>query len=155
MDKWDNRFLNLAAHVSQWSKDPSTKVGSCIVGPTNRVVSVAYNGFPVGVDDSPKYLNDREKKLQRTIHAEPNAILFAQRDLTDHTLYVYPFQPCVNCAALIIQSGITRVVSPIASAELRERWHESMLAAEELFSEAGVELVLVGKEQKQLTLFNN
>ena len=140
MDKWDKRFLNLTEHVSQWSKDPSTKVGACIVDPTNRIVSIAYNGFPIGVDDNEDYLNDRDKKLQRTIHAEPNAILFAQRDLTDHTLYVYPFPPCVNCAALIVQSGIVRVVSPDASPELRERWHESMVAAEEMFKEAGVEL---------------
>ena len=140
MTKWDKRFLGLAEHVSQWSKDPSTKVGACIVDPTNRVVSISYNGFPRGVDDNEDYLNDRAKKLQRTIHAEPNAILFAQRDLTDHTLYVYPFPPCVNCAALIIQSGIVRVVSPEASPELRERWHESMVAAEEMFKEAGVEL---------------
>ena len=140
MTKWDKRFLGLAEHVSQWSKDPSTKVGCCIADTKNRIVSVGYNGFPIGVADNEAYLNDRDKKLQRTIHAEPNAILFAQRDLTDHTLYVYPFPPCVNCAALIIQSGIVRVVSPEASPELRERWHESMLAAEEMFKEAGVEL---------------
>jgi len=142
MTKWDKRFLELAEHVSAWSKDPSTKVGCCITDSKNRVVSVGYNGFPIGVDDNEDYLNNRDKKLQRTIHAEPNAILFAQRDLTDHTLYVYPFPPCVNCAALIIQAGITKVVSPDASAELRERWHESMIAAEEMFEEAGVELFI-------------
>ena len=140
MTKWDKRFLGLAEHISTWSKDPSTQVGACIVDKANRVVSISYNGFPRGVDDNEDYLTNREKKLQRTIHAEPNAILFAQRDLTDHTLYVYPFPPCTNCATLIIQSGIVRVVSPDASPELRERWHASMVAAEELFKEAGVEL---------------
>lgn len=142
MTKWDKRFLDLAKHVSQWSKDPSTKVGCCIVDSKNRITSLGYNGFPLGVDDSPEYLNNREVKLQRTIHAEPNAILFAQRDLTDHTLYVWPFQPCVNCAGLIIQAGITRVVSPEAPDELKERWHDSMVAAEEMFAEAGVELFI-------------
>ena len=139
---WDKRFLGLAENVSTWSKDPSTQVGACITDNKNRVVSVGYNGFARGVNDNEDYLNDRAKKLQRTIHAEPNAILFAQRDLTDHTLYVHPFPPCVNCAALIVQSGITKVVAPDASAELKERWADSMAAAEELFKEAGVELFI-------------
>ena len=65
MTKWDDRLLKLAEHVSQWSKDPSTKVGACIVDDNNRVISHGYNGFPKGVDDSPAYLNDREQKLQK------------------------------------------------------------------------------------------
>ena len=146
MTKWDDRFLKLAEHVSQWSRDPSTKVGCCITDSKNRIVSVGYNGFARGVDDNPKYLNDRDTKLQRTIHAEPNAILFAQRDLTDHTLYVYPFQPCANCTTLIIQSGIKKVVAPDASAELRERWADSMAAAEAMFDDAGVELMIVNEQ---------
>ena len=139
---WDKRFLGLAENVSTWSKDPSTQVGACITDNKNRVVSVGYNGFPRGVDDNKDYLNDRNKKLQRTVHAEPNAILFAQKDLTGHSIYTYPFQPCHNCAALIIQAGITKVVAPAASDELKERWHESMVAAEEMFEEAGVELFI-------------
>ncbi|MCK5612758.1 dCMP deaminase family protein [Candidatus Pacearchaeota archaeon] len=146
MTKWDKRFLQLAELVSSWSKDPSTKVGACIVDKNNRVVSHGYNGFPIGVDDSYEYLADREQKLQRTIHAEPNAILFAQRDLTDHILYVFPFPPCTNCAALIIQSGIKKVVAPDASAELRERWADSMAAAEAMFDDAGVELMIVNEQ---------
>ena len=143
MDKWDKRFLDLAELVSTWSKDPSTKVGACITDHQNRVISHGYNGFPRGVNDCEEILNDREKKYQRVIHAEPNAILFAERDLTGCTIYTYPFQPCNACTTLIIQSGIKRVVAPTASAELKERWKESMAVAEEMFEEAGVELVLV------------
>ena len=36
-DKWDMRFLDLATHISEWSKDPSTKVGCVVVGPTERL----------------------------------------------------------------------------------------------------------------------
>lgn len=146
MTKWDKRFLGLAKHIAQWSKDPSTKVGCCITDSKNRIVSVGYNGFARGVDDNPTYLTDRDKKLQRTIHAEPNAILFAQRDLTDHTLYVYPFQPCANCTTLIIQAGITRIIAPAASAELRERWADSMAASEEMLRDAGVTLEIVDEQ---------
>lgn len=145
MDKWDKRFLGLAEHVSNWSKDPSTKVGAVITDNQNRVISVGYNGFPRGVNDCEKILNDREKKYQRVIHAEPNAILFAERDLTGCCIYTFPFPPCNNCSTLIIQSGIKRVVAPDASDELKERWKDSMAVAEEMFKEAGVELVIINK----------
>ena len=49
---WDNRFLDMAKLVSTWSKDPSTRVGAVIVDPSNRLVSVGYNGFPKGVTDN-------------------------------------------------------------------------------------------------------
>lgn len=143
MDKWDKRFLGLAKHVAQWSKDPSTKVGCCIVDDKNRIISLGYNGFPRGVDDDDEHLHNREVKLQRTLHAEENAILFAQKDLTGCCIYTFPFQPCHSCTTTIIQAGIKRVVAPYASNELKERWKESMEASEDMFHEAGVELVIV------------
>ena len=48
---WDIKFLKLAQHVSDWSKDPSTKVGAVVVDKDNRIVSIGYNGFPKGVQD--------------------------------------------------------------------------------------------------------
>ena len=121
-------------------------MGACIVDSANRIVSVAYNGFPRGVIDCKANLNNREQKYKRVIHAEPNAILFAQKDLTDCCIYTWPFQPCSACTTLIIQSGIKRVVAPAASNELKERWKESMEIAEEMFKEAGVELVITEKQ---------
>src|ERR1051326_2813900 len=53
-EKWDRRFLELAKHVSSWSKDPSTKVGAVIVDANRRVVATGYNGFPRGVEDTPE-----------------------------------------------------------------------------------------------------
>tara|TARA_R110000787_G_scaffold186397_1_gene297914 strand:- start:2897 stop:3064 length:168 start_codon:yes stop_codon:yes gene_type:complete len=44
--KWDQRFMELAAFIAQWSKDPSTKVGAVIVDPRNkRIVSTGFNGL--------------------------------------------------------------------------------------------------------------
>ena len=146
MTNWDKRFLELAEHVAQWSKDPSTKVGAVIVDSKKRVVSLGYNGFPRGVHDCRDNLNNRDQKYKRVIHAEPNAILFAQKDLTDCSIYTWPFQPCSACTTLIIQSCIKRVVAPAASDELRGRWKESMAIAEEMFKEAGVKLIITGKQ---------
>lgn len=135
--KWDLRFLRLAAHISEWSKDPSTKVGAVIVDHKNRVVSLGYNGFPTRVEDRPDLLGNREAKLARTVHADANAILFAARPLVACTIYTYPFPPCSACAALIIQAGIHRVVSARGT---DTRWEESVRIAAEMFREANVTL---------------
>ena len=50
-EKWHKRFLDLAEHVAQWSKDPSTKVGSVITDGGRKIVSLGYNGLPMYVDD--------------------------------------------------------------------------------------------------------
>ena len=60
--KWDLRFLELANHISSWSKDPSTKVGCIIVGADREIRSTGFNGFPRGIDDSEERLTDREEK---------------------------------------------------------------------------------------------
>lgn len=131
----------MARLVSTWSKDPSTKVGAVIVDGDRRVVSVGYNGFAKGVGDDEERYENRETKYALVVHAEKNAILFARRDLTGCTLYTYPFPPCSQCAAFVIQSGITRCVAPGLSPELEERWGKSVGLARQIFKEAGVELV--------------
>ena len=142
MNKWDKRFMKLAEHVSGWSKDPSTKVGCCIADSKNRVVSLGYNGFPRGVDDSEEMYKDREVKLQRTIHAEANAILFSGQDLSDCTIYVYPLPSCAGCTATIIQSGIKTVYAPEPTDEQEERWGDSFKISYKMFEEAGVQVNL-------------
>ncbi len=138
-DLWDLRFLGMARHVAQWSKDPSTKVGA-VVAAGKRIVSLGFNGFPAGIEDSPARLNNRDLKYTLTVHAEENAILFAQQPLGSATLYVWPFMPCASCARIVVQVGIKRVVAPHVHAE---RWMDSFAGASRLFQEAGVALDLV------------
>ena len=133
---WDNRFLDMAKLVSTWSKDPSTKVGAVIVDPSNRLVSVGYNGFPKHIIDNERLL-DREKKYDIIVHAEVNAILFANKKVNGCTLYTWPFQPCPRCAGLIIQSGISRVVS---IRNRNPRWVDDFITAKQLLLEASVKL---------------
>lgn len=131
--KWDARFLNLAATVAEWSKDPSTKVGAVIVRPDRTIASLGYNGFPRGVADD---YQDRDHKLLRTVHAELNAILSAREPLVGCSIFVTPLCPCSNCAAAIIQSGITRVVW--RSEVERPEWRASFEASAEMFLAAGI-----------------
>jgi dCMP deaminase len=134
--KWDARFLDLAAHVASWSKDPGTQVGAVIVRPDRTIASLGYNGFPRGVDDT---YTTRDDKLLRTVHAEMNAILASRERLDGCTVYVYPLCPCSNCAAAIIQSGISTVVHPLMKP--RPEWELSFQASADMFAQAGVRMV--------------
>ena len=138
MSDWDARFLDMAALVATWSKDPSTKVGAVITR-GKFVVSLGFNGHPSGVEDSVARLHDREQKYRTIIHAEMNAILSARQPIDGCTLYVVPFMPCSNCGAVIVQSGIKRVITLENN---NERWQESFDITRTIFAEAGVDLII-------------
>lgn len=140
--KWDDRFIEMAQLVSTWSKDPSTQCGAVLTR-GNEIVSVGYNGFPRGVDDCPAIYNDRPRKYMRVIHAEQNAILHAKCDLSGCTCYVFPIPPCSTCAALLIQVGITRIVTKQPTPDLIERWGDGFLEANSMYEDAGVELIFL------------
>ena len=92
LKKWDLRFLEMARNAASWSKDPSTKVGAIIVDDDKRVISVGYNGFPKGVRDDER-LDDRQEKYKIIVHAERNALLFANSNVKNCHIYTYPFLP--------------------------------------------------------------
>ena len=140
---WHSRFLDLAKHVSNWSKDPSTKVGAVIFDEDKRIISLGYNGFPKNVADDPeKYLN-REMKYQMVVHAEINAILFAQRSLKGCSIATWPFISCSNCTSAIIQAGIKRIVAPVLPEELKIRWEKSCQISIDMYKQANVEVILI------------
>lgn len=150
LNKWDQRFIDLAQHISTWSKDPSTKVGAVIVQ-DKVVVGMGYNGFPAGVEDNPDLYADRAEKLKRVVHAEANAIIEAGQDCGNATLYVYPLFTCNECAKLVIQSGIRRVVydGSLWRKNCRDEWKESFDVAMEMYEEAGVQVVDLSDENEQ------
>ena len=138
MVDWDKRFLDLANHVSGWSKDPKTQVGAVIVDEKKRVVSLGYNGFPRGVFDLEDRYEDRPTKHLFVAHAERNALDNAPLGVEGCTLYS-PLLPCNECAKSIIQKGITKVVSYRPDREDSFNWNITTL----MFREAGVTLELI------------
>lgn len=147
MADWDHRFLELASHISGWSKDRTRGVGAVIVGPSREVRSLGFNGFPRGIDDDLEERHGKEdgEKYRWTEHAERNAIYNAARmgiSLLGCTLYVNLF-PCGACARAIIQSGITRVVSN--KPDLSDaRWGVEFELSRSLFEEAGIQVKTMG-----------
>lgn len=137
-NKWDLRFLEMAQLISTWSKDPSTKVGSVITDKNHKVVSIGYNGLPSSIPDYQSILENREEKYKFIIHAETNAILTANTSVKDCTVYTYPFLPCTNCASMVIQAGIVRVVSFRC---VDNRWSVKLNDSKRLFELAGIEFI--------------
>ncbi len=144
LNHWDHRFLNLARLIASWSKDPSTQVGSVIVDPMLRIVATGFNGLPSGVEDTIDRLSDRSIKYDMVVHAERNAIIDAKRDLSGTSLYVWPIMPCSVCAAMVIQTGVTEVIS-VETDDQRLIDSCRFELTQEMFSEANVRLMLAAK----------
>lgn len=137
MNHWDRRFLELARLVSSWSRDTSTQVGAVIADERKRVLSIGFNGFPQGMDDAPGRYEDRNEKYSRIVHAEMNALLFAQRVPENATLYVYPLMPCDRCVVQLLQAGIRKFVSIECSPERLARWGSSLERTRQYIAECG------------------
>lgn len=141
MEKWDTRFVELSRFVSEWSKDPSAKVGAVVVSRRGGAVSLGYNGFPMGVEDSAERLDDKETKLELVVHAEQNALIAAGSKADGATIYVWGKPVCARCAGAIIQAGIKRVVAVSPdSVDTESKWHRTGKLSLEMFKETGIQV---------------
>lgn len=155
---WDEYFMAIAKLSSLRSKDPSTQVGACIVGEDNRILSIGYNGAPIGMEDNffPWERNGENlhTKYMYVCHAEMNAILNyrgSRKDFEGSTVYVDLF-PCNECAKLIIQAGIKKIVY------LSDKYAntEATIASKRMFDATGVEYKPLNEEyQETITLSLN
>lgn len=152
-EKWDYRFMELAAHISTWSKDPSTKVGCVVVGPGKEIRAQGYNGFPRNVNDNIAGRQMRPIKYAFYEHAERNAVYNACSfgvSLKDCTMYV-TMPPCADCARAIIQTGIKQVyfmAPPVDATKVESvnNWRTTIHASFEMFEEAGVKVIELNRD---------
>lgn len=108
-DILDSRYLRMAQIWAENSYCKRRQVGALIVK-DKMIISDGYNGTPVGFENVCEDENDHTKPY--VLHAEANAITkVAQSNNSSNgaTLYVTS-SPCIECAKLIIQAGIKRVV---------------------------------------------
>lgn len=144
MDKWDKRFMEMAEQIGGWSScfQQNRHVGAVIVK-NKRIIATGYNGAPQGIKSCAdkgvclrKEMNIPSGTMQEicyAVHAEQNAIIQAARvgcSVEGCTLYC-THQPCVICAKIIINSGISRVV-------YKEGYPDKFSV--QLFEEAGVRM---------------
>ena len=150
---WTNYFFTICDAVASKSKDPSTQVGSIIVGPANEIRTTGYNGFPRGIFDHPSRLNDRKIKYPFTVHAELNAILTAARNgvSLEHCVLYSHWYPCHECAKAIIQSGIQKVI--ISDVFMKSRgttgWEDSFEMAKIMLDEAAIQVIFYDVNTKR------
>ena len=110
---WDEYFMWVAILSWHRSKDPWTQVWACIIDIDKKIVWVWYNWLPTWCDDDcfpwQRDGDFEETKYAYVCHAEANAILNSTKTLKWATIYVSLF-PCNECAKLIIQSWIKKIV---------------------------------------------
>lgn len=111
---WDEYFMGVAQLAGFRSKDPNSQVGACIVSGDNKILSIGYNGFPVGCsDDEFPWSREGEpydSKYFYVTHAELNAILNYRGGMLEGSKVYVTLFPCNECAKAIIQSGIKEVI---------------------------------------------
>jgi dCMP deaminase len=105
----DQRYMRMARIWAENSYCKRRQVGALLVK-NQMIISDGYNGTPSGFENHCEDENDNSKPY--VLHAEANAITKIARSInssSDATLYVTA-SPCMECAKLIIQAGIKRVV---------------------------------------------
>lgn len=150
MDKWDDRFMEMAELVSTWAScyKANRKIGAVIVK-NKRVMTTGYNGAPAGVKtcvERGECLREKlgipsgtKHEICYATHAEQNAIIQAAKlgvSIDGATLYC-THQPCTICTKMIINSGIRKVI-------YREGYPDEF--SMEILKEAGIEVVKYEKE---------
>ena len=150
---WDEYFMGVAKLAAMRSKDPNTQVGACIVSPQNKILSIGYNGLPVGCSDDEFPWNREsedpyDNKYFYTTHSELNAILnYRGGSLEGCKLYVTLF-PCNECAKAIIQSGIKTIVYDCNKYENEP----STIASRRMLDAAGVRYYQYKHTDREVTL---
>ena len=149
---WDEYFMGVAKMSAMRSKDPNTQVGACIVINDNNILSMGYNGFPIGCsDDDFPWAREGEEidiKYMYIAHGELNAILnYRGGSLDNAKIYVTLF-PCNECAKAIIQSGIKTVVYE------NDKYADTaaVLASKRMFKAAGIHFYQYQKTGRTLNI---
>lgn len=149
---WDGYFMGIALLSAQRSKDSNTQVGACIVSEENKILSVGYNGMPIGCSDDEmpwgKEGEALDTKYPYVCHAELNAILnYNGGSLKGAKLYTTLF-PCNECAKAIIQSGIKEIVY----LEDKYATTDSVKASKKMFDLVHISYKPYKMENKDITL---
>jgi len=149
---WEEYFMGLAILSAERSKDPSTQVGACIVDENNKIISVGYNGAPIGYDDDKDMTWERDgdfldTKYAYVCHSELNAILNSKVKVDGCKLFVTLF-PCNECAKVIIQSGIKEVIY------LSDKYAgtEGNIAAKKMLDVCGIKYREYKKKNKKIEI---
>ena len=150
---WDEYFMGVAMLSAQRSKDPSTQVGACIVSQDNKILSMGYNGLPIGCsdDDFPWEKTDEtpdHNKYLYSTHSELNAILNYRGGSLDGSKLYDTLFPCNECAKACIQAGIRTIIY----ADDKYAGTHSVVASKRMLEAAGVTCIKYEFTGRAITL---
>jgi dCMP deaminase len=134
--QFDRRYLDMARIWAQNSYCRRRQVGALVVK-EGMIISDGYNGTPSGFENVCEDDNGLTKPY--VLHAEANAITKLARSSNNSdgaTIYITA-SPCIECAKLIIQAGIRRVV-------YGEKYR--LTDGIELLERAGIEVIYIGED---------
>ena len=135
---WDEYFMGIALLSAMRSKDDNSQVGACIVNNENKILSLGYNGMPIGCADKDMPWRRTgaplDTKYMFVCHAELNAILNSPAPSLKGARVYVTLCPCNECTKAIIQSGISEIIY------LSDKYHdtESSIAARRMLDMTGV-----------------
>lgn len=154
-DKFKQAFMDVAERFAKLSSAKRAQVGAIIVK-DNRIISIGYNGMPSGWDNDCEYYdpstiedwmhpNDRDiygKLISKpeVLHAETNAIAKVARspESCEGAEIFCTHLPCLDCAKLIYQSGISKVY-------YRVEYLAAKGAGKEFLEQSGIEVEQIDK----------
>ncbi len=139
-----HKFIPLARHIAEYSKDKRTKVGCVIVGQAGEIRATGYNGQPRGCNDEAEGRQEYPLKGYWFAHAEENAIANAARVGTplDGCTAIVTKYPCAPCARMLVNAGIRYLLAP--GFDSHGDWGASNVEAKHILHEAGVVVEITG-----------
>lgn len=144
---WNQYFMGLAHFASLRSHDSQTKVGCVIANERNQVVSMGYNGFPRGIDDS-NLPTTRPEKYPYMVHSEENAISNLTALMGEKLKIFLTHYPCYRCAKLLWQHNIKLWF--IEKENLVVSWADEDIKVYNLLVENGLEIVEIETDKNLL-----
>lgn len=134
--KFIEAFMDCAERFAQLSSATRAKVGAIIVK-DNRIISIGYNGMPSGWDNvcEEHVVDDVFKTKPEVLHAETNAIAKVARssESCEGAALFCTHLPCMDCAKLIYQSGISEVY-------YRKEYQSAKGTGKEFLTKSGVKV---------------
>lgn len=114
MNKWDFAHMRTAENYAKLSSAKRAQVG-CVLVKDNRILSIGYNGMPSGWDNQCEYYDSTRDDVvtkPEVLHAETNALakVACSSESSEGSVLYTTMLPCLDCAKLIYQSKISRVV---------------------------------------------
>lgn len=141
-----HKYFKLAEYQAElFSKDPVTKVGALFLAPESyQILTLGYNGFPRKINETDSKRWERPQKYMYVSHAEANCVANACRHGTplENSIAIVTLFPCTNCAKLMIQAGISTLVTKEPDMN-HPRWGQEFQYSKEMLDEANVKIMYV------------